>query len=85
MALYVKYSTWIYEVYLKYIAPEDIHVYSIDEVFLDVSHYLRIYRMSVRELAGKIVKDVFETTGGYRDQSLLVQGCNGYRGKACTA
>lgn len=63
MALYVKYSTWIYEVYLKYIAPEDIHVYSIDEVFLDVSHYLRIYRMSVRELAGKIVKDVFETTG----------------------
>lgn len=63
MALYVKYSTWIYEVYLKYIAPEDIHVYSIDEVFLDVSHYLKIYQMSVRELAGKIVKDVFETTG----------------------
>lgn len=63
MALYVKYSTWIYEVYLKYIAPEDIHVYSIDEVFLDVTHYLKIYQMSVRELAGKIVKDVFETTG----------------------
>ena len=63
MGLYVKYSTWIYEVYLKYIAPEDIHVYSIDEVFLDVSHYLRIYQMSVRELAGKIVKDIFETTG----------------------
>lgn len=63
MGLYLKYSTWIYEVYLKYIAPEDIHVYSIDEVFLDVSHYLRIYQMSVQKLAEKIIKDVYETTG----------------------
>lgn len=63
MALYMKYSQNIYNVYLKYIAPEDIYVYSIDEVFCDVTHYLKHYNMSPRELATKMIKDVYETTG----------------------
>ncbi len=45
MAFYIEYSTRIYNIYLKYIAPEDIHVYSIDEVFMDVTHYLKTYAM----------------------------------------
>ncbi len=63
MALYMEYSTRIYRVYLKYIAPEDIHVYSIDEVFLDVTHYLRTYGMSAHDLAKHIIRDVQQTTG----------------------
>lgn len=63
MALYLKYSTRIYNVYLKYIAPEDIHVYSIDEVFMDVTAYLNTYRLSAYELAKKIIQDVLSTTG----------------------
>ncbi|MCM1024926.1 MAG: DNA methylase [Roseburia sp.] len=63
MALYVDYSTRIYEVYLKYIAPEDMHVYSIDEVFLDVTHYLATYKMTAKELASRMIRDIFETTG----------------------
>lgn len=63
MALYTKYSSDIYAVYLKYIAPEDIHVYSIDEVFMDVTGYLKSYGMSARQLAMKIISDVLETTG----------------------
>lgn len=63
MAFYMEYSTRIYNVYLKYIAPEDIHVYSIDEVFMDVTHYLGTYQMSARELASRIIKDVMEETG----------------------
>lgn len=63
MALYVEYSTTIYNIYLKYIAPEDIHVYSIDEVFIDVTGYLATYRMTAKELASRIVQDIFETTG----------------------
>ncbi len=63
MTFYMKYSTIIYDIYLKYIAPEDMHVYSIDEVFMDVTGYLETYRMSARELAGKIVQDVLEATG----------------------
>lgn len=63
MALYLEYSARIYEIYLKYIAAEDIHVYSVDEVFMDVSAYLNTYKMTAKELAGKIVKDVFDTTG----------------------
>lgn len=63
MALYVDYSTRIYQVYLKHIAPEDIHVYSIDEVFMDVTNYLDIYRLSARELARRIILDVLNTTG----------------------
>lgn len=63
MALYMEYSTAIYNTYLKYAAPEDIHVYSIDEVFIDVTHYLGTYKMSARELASAIILDVLDTTG----------------------
>ena len=63
MALYMERSTQIYSVYLKYIAPEDIINYSIDEVFMDVTNYLDTYRLTARELAMKIILDVLETTG----------------------
>ena len=63
MALYLEYSTRIYEVYLKYIAPEDIHVYSIDEVFMDVTGYLDTYKLNAHDLAMKIILDVLATTG----------------------
>ena len=63
MELYVDYSTRIYNVYLKYIAPEDIHVYSIDEVFMDVTNYLNTYKLTARELTMKIIRDVLKTTG----------------------
>lgn len=63
MALYMERSTQIYSVYLKYIAPEDIINYSIDEVFMDVTNYLDTYYMTARELAMKIILDVLKTTG----------------------
>lgn len=63
MAYYMEYSTRIYDVYLKYIAPEDIHVYSIDEVFIDVTHYLTTDRLTARELVRKMIQDVLQTTG----------------------
>lgn len=63
MAKYMEVSTQIYNVYLKYIAPEDIHVYSIDEVFIDVTSYLKTYQLSARELAMKMIRDVLSTTG----------------------
>ncbi len=63
MSYYIKYSTLIYNVYLKYFAPEDIYVYSIDEVFCDITNYLNTYKMSPKELATTVVKDVYETTG----------------------
>lgn len=63
MQLYIDYSAEIYAVYLKYIAKEDIHVYSIDEVFMDVTDYLSMYRMTAKELAVTIMQDVWETTG----------------------
>lgn len=63
MSLYIQYSTRIYQLYLKYIAPEDMHVYSIDEVFMDVTNYLQLYHMTARELAKKIILDVLENTG----------------------
>lgn len=63
MAFYLEYSTIIYNTYLKYIAPEDIHVYSIDEVFMDVTHYLKTYGMTPKELASKIIRDVLDSTG----------------------
>lgn len=63
MALYMKYSTRIYDIYLKYVAPEDIHVYSIDEVFMDVTDYLHTYRLTPEELAGKIMREIYEQTG----------------------
>ena len=62
MALYMEYSTKIYNIYLKYVAPEDIHVYSIDEVMMDVTSYLRTYGMSARELARRMIQDVLAET-----------------------
>ena len=63
MAHYMKWSTQIYQIYLRYVAPEDIHVYSIDEVFMDVTEYLGIYKVSPRELAKRIIRTVLEETG----------------------
>ena len=63
MAYYMEYSTRIYQIYLKYIAPEDIVVYSIDEVFIDATDYLKTYKLTPHELAMKIILDVLETTG----------------------
>lgn len=63
MAKYMEFSTKIYEIYLKYVAPEDIHVYSVDEVFIDATPYLRTYRLTAEEFARKLVREVFDTTG----------------------
>ena len=59
MAYYMEYSTRIYQVYMKYVAPEDIIVYSIDEVFMDVTDYLATYKLSPHDLAMKIILDAF--------------------------
>ena len=63
MAKYLEYSGRIYDIYLKYVAPEDMHVYPVDEVFMDVIHYLKTYQMSARELAEKMIRDVLKETG----------------------
>ena len=63
MAKYVEYSTKVYNVYLKYVSAEDIHAYSIDECFLDLTRYLKLYKKSARELVKTIIQDVFTTTG----------------------
>ena len=63
MAHYIEVSTKIYSIYLKYVAPEDIHVYSIDEVIMDVTAYLNTYRMTAHELAMKMIRDVLSQTG----------------------
>ncbi|HBR07879.1 MAG TPA: DNA methylase, partial [Clostridiales bacterium] len=63
MALYMEYSTRIYNIYLKYIAPEDSHVYSIDEVFIDATDYLNTYKISACELATEMILDVLSKTG----------------------
>lgn len=63
MQLYIDYAARIYGVYLKYISKEDIYVYSIDEVFMDVTHYLPLYQMSAKELAQTILQDMYEQIG----------------------
>lgn len=63
MQTYIDVSSTIYSIYLKYIAKEDIHVYSIDEVFMDVTHYLKNYRLTAHELAMKMIQDVLKNTG----------------------
>lgn len=63
MQLYINYSAKIYEIYLKYVAKEDIHVYSIDEAFFDVTDYLQMYQMNVKQLAMKMIEDVYKQTG----------------------
>ena len=63
MAAYMETSTRIYEIYLKYVAPEDIHVYSIDEVFLDITPYLKASGLSAHDFVRRILQDVLKTTG----------------------
>lgn len=63
MALYMEYSVRIYNIYLRYVAPEDIHVYSIDEVFMDVTKYLKSANLSAREFASKIIREVLYEVG----------------------
>ena len=63
MKLYIEYSANIYSIYLKYVSKEDIHVYSIDEAFLDITDYLPMYQLTARELALRILQDIRETTG----------------------
>ncbi len=63
MARYIECSTRIYQIYLKYIAPEDIHVYSIDEVFIELTRYLKTANMTAREFVGMMIADVMRTTG----------------------
>ena len=63
MSLYMKYSIDVYNVYLKYLDASDIYVYSIDEVFCDITNYLNYYNMNAHELVTKIIKDIYETTG----------------------
>ena len=63
MSHYMKCSAKIYGIYLKYVSKEDIHVYSIDEVFIDVTNYLKLYKLNARELAKKIIQEVLNETG----------------------
>ncbi|MBU3876078.1 Y-family DNA polymerase [Faecalicatena sp. AGMB00832] len=63
MQLYIDYSAEIYGIYLKYISKEDIHVYSIDEAFMDVTDYLSMYQMSAKELSTAIMQDIYQETG----------------------
>ncbi len=63
MQLYIDYSAWIYSIYLRFVAPEDIHVYSIDECFIDVSKYLRLYKKSAKEIAFLMMEAVYKETG----------------------
>jgi len=63
MAMYMETSTKIYEIYLKYVAPEDMHVYSVDEVFLDITPYLRSSGLSPYDFVKRIIKDILKTTG----------------------
>ncbi|MCR5288648.1 MAG: DNA methylase [Treponema sp.] len=63
MALYIQYSTRIYNIYLNYFAPEDIHVYSIDEVFIDATSYLSLYKTTARKLVSKVICNVLSETG----------------------
>ncbi len=63
MALYIEYSARIYQVYLRHVAPEDIHVYSIDEVFIDATAYLRVNGMNARDFARMLIKEVLAETG----------------------
>ena len=63
MSLYMKYSTRIYNTYLKYISADDIYVYSIDEIFCDLTSYLNTYKLTAKELVTRMIRDVYETTG----------------------
>ena len=80
MKKYMKYSNAIYNIYLKYLSPEDIYVYSIDEVFCDLTSYLKVYGVSAKELVTKMIKDVYDTTGITATAGI---GTNMYLAKIC--
>ena len=80
MRKYMYYSTSIYNIYLKYLSADDIYVYSIDEVFCDITNYLSYYKMSPKELVSKIIQDVYETTGITATAGI---GTNMYLAKVC--
>lgn len=80
MRKYMDYSAKIYNIYLKFLAPEDIFVYSIDEVFIEVTAYLKYYKMSASELVSKIIKDIYKTTGITATAGI---GTNLYLAKVC--
>ena len=86
MEYYLEYSSKIYNIYLKYIAPEDIFPYSIDEVFIDATDYLNTYQMTARELAMTMIRDVLKQRElqqrRNRNEYVSVQDCDGYRSKA---
>jgi DNA polymerase V len=63
MKLYMEYSAKIYSIYLKYVSPEDVHIYSIDECFIDITNYLKIYSMTAKEFAKTLIDDVLNQTG----------------------
>ena len=63
MSHYMEYSSYIYQIYLRYVAPEDIHVYSVDEVFIDATAYLKLYKLDARGLAKKLILEVLNATG----------------------
>ena len=63
MALYMEISTKIYQIYMRHVSPEDVHVYSIDEVFIDVTPYLKIYNLSAHDFAMKLIREVLQETG----------------------
>ena len=63
MAFYMKYSTKIYNIYLKYVANEDIHIYSIDEVFIDATSYLKLYKLTAYEFVSKLINEILKETG----------------------
>lgn len=63
MSLYISYSSWIYKIYLNFFSPDDIHVYSIDEVFIDVTSYLKFYKTTAYELTRKVIAEVLSQTG----------------------
>ena len=87
MAFYMETSAAIYNIYLKYVAPEDIHPYSIDEVFIDATNYLNLYRLTPEKLAMKIILDILENTGitataGIGHESVSCQSSHGHCGEA---
>ena len=63
MARYIEVSSQVYGIYLKYVSPDDIHVYSIDEVFIDASPYLKLYKLSTRDFVVKLIREVLAATG----------------------
>ncbi len=63
MKFYIRYSADIYSLYLRYLSADDIHVYSIDECFLDVTHYLSLYKMTAHEMAQKLIDEIYQKTG----------------------